>query len=102
MAGAGTVCGGLRAASGAAGRVFGEAGNAAGGYPTDICDTHVTVNGIEPRSAYFLSGPARWEWEHSIPPLEQLRYSLTFRNIREAGLHHRTDRPTIDHELSGA
>jgi alkylated DNA repair dioxygenase AlkB len=57
---------------------------------------------LEPRSAYFLSGPARWEWEHSIPPLEQLRYSLTFRNIREAGLHHRTDRPSIDHELSGA
>lgn len=37
---------------------------------------------LEPRSAYLLSGAARWEWEHSIPPLEQLRYSVTFRNLR--------------------
>ena len=36
----------------------------------------------EPRSAYLLSGPARTEWEHSIPPVEQLRYSITFRNFR--------------------
>lgn len=35
----------------------------------------------EPRSAYLLSGPARSEWEHSIPPVEQLRYSVTFREI---------------------
>lgn len=57
---------------------------------------------LEPRSAYFLSGPARREWEHSIPPVEQLRYSLTFRNLRQAGLQNRPDRPTIGHELSGA
>ena len=37
----------------------------------------------EPRSAYLLSGPARSEWEHSIPPVDALRYSLTFRNLRE-------------------
>jgi len=36
----------------------------------------------EPRSAYLLSGPARTEWEHSIPPVETLRYSVTFRNLR--------------------
>jgi alkylated DNA repair dioxygenase AlkB len=36
-----------------------------------------------PRSAYLLSGPARSEWEHSIPPVSSLRYSLTFRNLRE-------------------
>jgi alkylated DNA repair dioxygenase AlkB len=35
-----------------------------------------------PGSAYLLSGVARTEWEHSIPPVAQLRYSLTFRNIR--------------------
>jgi alkylated DNA repair dioxygenase AlkB len=35
----------------------------------------------EPGSAYLLSGPARNEWEHSIPPVEQLRYSITFREI---------------------
>ena len=37
----------------------------------------------EPRSAYLLSGPARTEWEHSIPPVEALRYSITFRNLRD-------------------
>jgi alkylated DNA repair dioxygenase AlkB len=37
----------------------------------------------EPRSAYFLSGPARMEWGHSIPPVDALRYSITFRNLRE-------------------
>jgi alkylated DNA repair dioxygenase AlkB len=38
---------------------------------------------VEPRSAYFLSGAARFEWEHSIPQMESLRYSITFRNLRE-------------------
>ena len=36
----------------------------------------------EPRSAYLLRGPSRSEWEHSIPPVDALRYSLTFRNLR--------------------
>jgi alkylated DNA repair dioxygenase AlkB len=37
---------------------------------------------VEPRSAYAMQGPARWEWEHSIPPADQLRYSVTFRSMR--------------------
>ncbi len=37
----------------------------------------------EPRSAYLLTGPARTEWEHSIPAMEELRYSITFRTLRE-------------------
>jgi alkylated DNA repair dioxygenase AlkB len=36
----------------------------------------------EPRSAYFLSGQARVVWEHSIPQVDALRYSITFRNLR--------------------
>ena len=36
----------------------------------------------EPRSAYLLRGPARTEWQHSIPPVEALRYSITFRTLR--------------------
>ena len=36
----------------------------------------------EPRSAYLLRGPSRTEWEHSIPPVEQLRYSVIFRSLR--------------------
>jgi alkylated DNA repair dioxygenase AlkB len=35
-----------------------------------------------PRSAYLLSGPARSEWEHSVPPVGALRYSVTFRTLR--------------------
>ena len=37
----------------------------------------------EPRSAYLLRGASRTEWEHSIPPVDALRYSVTFRNLRE-------------------
>jgi alkylated DNA repair dioxygenase AlkB len=36
----------------------------------------------EPRSAYVLCGPARTEWEHSIPAVDALRYSITFRSLR--------------------
>jgi|SRR3954454_9249897 alkylated DNA repair dioxygenase AlkB len=37
----------------------------------------------EPRSMYLLSGAARTEWEHSIPSVPGLRYSVTFRNLKE-------------------
>jgi alkylated DNA repair protein (DNA oxidative demethylase) len=36
-----------------------------------------------PRSAYLLRGPARTEWEHSIAPMEALRYSITLRTLRD-------------------
>ena len=38
---------------------------------------------MPPRSAYVLDGPARREWEHSIPAVKQLRYSVTFRTLRD-------------------
>src|SRR5215210_4184986 len=41
----------------------------------------VTIT-AEPRSAYLLRGPSRNDWEHSIPPVDALRYSVTFRNLR--------------------
>jgi alkylated DNA repair dioxygenase AlkB len=37
---------------------------------------------VEPRSAYVLRGAAREDWEHSIPPVDSLRYSVTFRTLR--------------------
>ena len=40
-----------------------------------------TATDIAPRSAYVLRGPARWEWYHSIPAMQALRYSVTFRNF---------------------
>ena len=45
-----------------------------------------------PRSAYLLRGPSRTEWEHSIPPLETLRYSITFRTLRPGSALRRGDR----------
>ena len=36
----------------------------------------------EPRSVYLLRGAARTEWEHSIPAVDGLRYSITFRSMR--------------------
>ena len=35
----------------------------------------------EPRSIYLLRGPSRHEWEHSIPAVDALRYSVTFRAL---------------------
>jgi len=37
---------------------------------------------LAPRSAYLLSGAARWSWQHSIPATKDLRYSVTFRTLR--------------------
>ena len=37
---------------------------------------------LEPRSIYILAGAARKEWQHSIPPVAALRYSITFRVVR--------------------
>jgi DNA oxidative demethylase len=37
---------------------------------------------LAPRSAYVLSGKARWSWQHSIPATKDLRYSVTFRTLR--------------------
>ncbi|HWE78586.1 MAG TPA: alpha-ketoglutarate-dependent dioxygenase AlkB [Pseudolabrys sp.] len=37
----------------------------------------------EPRSIYLMRGPSRWDWEHSIPEVEETRYSVTFRTLRK-------------------
>jgi alkylated DNA repair dioxygenase AlkB len=37
---------------------------------------------VEPRSAYLMTGVARNDWEHSIPPLSAHRYSITLRTLR--------------------
>jgi len=48
-----------------------------------------TENGFErcsiplpARSLYRLSGEVRWEWEHSITPMDVTRRSITFRTLR--------------------
>ena len=40
---------------------------------------------VEPRSAYLLRGEVRHDWEHSIAPGEQLRFSITFRTLSAKG-----------------
>ena len=42
--------------------------------------THEIV--LNPRSAYLMTGEARNRYEHSIPPVAELRYSITFRTLR--------------------
>jgi len=37
----------------------------------------------QPRSLYMMSGASRQVWEHSIPAVEGLRYSITFRTMVE-------------------
>ena len=37
---------------------------------------------LEPRSAYLISGDARRDFEHSIPAVASLRYSITFRTLK--------------------
>lgn len=41
----------------------------------------VFVLELAPRSMYVLSGAARWQWQHSIPPTPGLRYSITYRTL---------------------
>ncbi|RYF40546.1 MAG: 2OG-Fe(II) oxygenase [Comamonadaceae bacterium] len=37
---------------------------------------------VAPRSIYAMQGAARWEWQHSVAPTPQLRWSITFRTRR--------------------
>ena len=43
-----------------------------------------------PRSAYLITGKARSGFEHSIPAVATLRYSITFRTLRPAAIRSRT------------
>jgi alkylated DNA repair protein (DNA oxidative demethylase) len=38
---------------------------------------------LPPCSAYVIGGQARWVWQHHIPPAKSLRYSVTFRTLRD-------------------
>jgi alkylated DNA repair dioxygenase AlkB len=40
---------------------------------------------LSPRSAYLITGDSRASFEHSIPPVATLRYSITFRTLRARG-----------------
>ena len=40
---------------------------------------------LAPRSAYLMIGEARQKYEHHIPSVDALRYSITFRTARRSG-----------------
>jgi alkylated DNA repair dioxygenase AlkB len=39
---------------------------------------------VLPRSIYKMAGAARWDWQHSVPPVKAPRWSITFRTRRFA------------------
>lgn len=51
-------------------------------YPPRFREKSIAL-AIEPRSIYRLQGEARWEWQHAVPAVRALRYSITFRTLRE-------------------
>jgi alkylated DNA repair dioxygenase AlkB len=42
---------------------------------------------LQPRSIYLMSGAARESWQHSIPPVKELRYSIMMRTLRVKPKH---------------
>jgi len=40
---------------------------------------------LPPRSIYHLDGEVRYGWEHSIAPMRETRWSITFRGLSEKG-----------------
>jgi alkylated DNA repair protein (DNA oxidative demethylase) len=48
-------------------------------------ERRVFEQALPPRSAYALTGAARWVWQHSIPPVADERWSVTFRQLAQGG-----------------
>ncbi|OAN57415.1 2OG-Fe(II) oxygenase [Sphingomonas sp. TDK1] len=48
---------------------------------------------LAPRSIYLLSGDARHGWEHSIAPMTEPRWSITFRAFSQLGLRQTQNGP---------
>jgi DNA oxidative demethylase len=44
-------------------------------------DRDVRKHVLEPRSAYIIGGEARSRWQHHIPAVKELRYSVSFRTV---------------------
>jgi alkylated DNA repair dioxygenase AlkB len=40
---------------------------------------------LQRRSIYLMSGPSRETWQHSIPPVKELRYAIMMRTLRDSG-----------------
>lgn len=54
-------------------------------YPPDAAaKRHAVQLRVAPRSIYRMQGAARWAWQHCVPPVQDLRWSITFRTPRAA------------------
>jgi alkylated DNA repair dioxygenase AlkB len=51
-------------------------------YPPGPREKSLAVE-LAPRSIYRITDDARWGWQHSVPPVPSLRYSMTFRTLRK-------------------
>lgn len=38
---------------------------------------------VQRRSLYTMQNSARWDWQHSIAPVKQTRFSITFRTLKD-------------------
>jgi alkylated DNA repair dioxygenase AlkB len=54
--------------------------------PRDPKKDDIVTLELAPRSAYRMAQTARWGWQHSVPPVPALRYSVTMRTVR-GGAH---------------
>ena len=52
--------------------------------PRDPKKDDIVAIDLTPRSAYLMRDTARWGWQHSVPPVPALRYSVTMRTARAA------------------
>lgn len=50
--------------------------------PTRPSAREVLQLDVSPRSIYKMTGAARWDWQHCVPPVKELRWSITFRTRR--------------------
>jgi alkylated DNA repair dioxygenase AlkB len=50
--------------------------------PRDPKKDDILALELAPRSAYRMAQTARWGWQHSVPPVPALRYSVTMRTVR--------------------
>ncbi len=51
-------------------------------YPDEPATRKVVQLEVAPRSIYKMADEARWDWQHSVAPTDELRWSITFRTRR--------------------
>ena len=52
------------------------------GRSKDLKRDEILSIDLQPRSIYLMSGASRETWQHSIPPVKELRYSIMMRTLR--------------------